>query len=492
MDFLYLYVVIMSQNQSTKIISKDKFGYSLETFRSSALASLETRPSHKENSKNIRQTNERLFGSFNAFADSNFKFSIGKLTSDFCFNKKPNCCKCPVSEICDSSESMTSLHSRNRKNIEGLTFVDMFCGAGGMSAGLVEAGYKPVFAIDNDPASIKTYIYNHRFFEGLSVAQNDVSEIERANFSAITKLHPDLIVGGPPCQGFSNANRQRLSDDPRNLLYRAFLGSLKASGAKYAILENVTGMARAAPSIIKEFEEIGYVVEFFILNAQEFGVPQNRNRLFIIAKRTSDLFKDRLFFDSFKEAIDQKKCDKSYGIRNFIEDLPPVIAKTISNSTEIESLEFGFSCWITNEVTNNKQSIIFNHRSKYLNARDLQIYSLLKPGDDTTARAIKEINPYRNRDHIFKDKFFRLHPDKPSKTVTAHMYYDTHMYIHPFQARGLTPRETARIQGFKDNFLFFGYPNEWYRQIGNAVSPTISNVLGEALKYAIGRYNEHN
>jgi len=114
---------------------------------------------------------------------------------------------------------------------------------------------------------------------------------------------------------------------------------------------------------------------------------------------------------------------------------------------------------------------------------------MLAPGEDTGAEAIRDINPYKNRDHIFKDKFYRLRPNYPSKTITAHMYYDTHMYIHPNQARGLSPREAARIQGFADDFIFFGYPNEWYRQIGNAVSPIVAKAIGSALKIADGSIN---
>ena len=125
-----------------------------------------------------------------------------------------------------------------------------------------------------------------------------------------------------------------------------------------------------------------------------------------------------------------------------------------------------------------------------MNDRDINIYKSLKPGENSTSESIKKLNPYQNRNHIFKDKFFKLQPDKPSKTITAHMYYDTHMYIHPNQARGLTPREAARIQGFKDTFIFFGYPNEWYRQIGKSVSRNVASAVGHALQYAARETND--
>ena len=131
--------------------------------------------------------------------------------------------------------------------------------------------------------------------------------------------------------------------------------------------------------------------------------------------------------------------------------------------------------------------IILNHKSKYNNDRDIQIYSILEQGEKSDAKSIQHINPYKNRDKIFKDKFYKLNFNVPSKTITAHMYYDCHMYIHPTQARGLTPREAARIQGFPDDYLFLGSPNEWYRQIGNAVSPILARYIGMKLAEILDR-----
>jgi DNA (cytosine-5)-methyltransferase 1 len=111
----------------------------------------------------------------------------------------------------------------------------------------------------------------------------------------------------------------------------------------------------------------------------------------------------------------------------------------------------------------------------------------LRPGEKSDAESIQEINPYKNRASIFRDKFDKLLADEPCKAITAHMYYDCNMYIHPYQARGLTPREAARVQGFPDDYLFLGSPNEWYRQIGNAVSPLMARVLASGLKQVLER-----
>ena len=130
---------------------------------------------------------------------------------------------------------------------------------------------------------------------------------------------------------------------------------------------------------------------------------------------------------------------------------------------------------------------LLNHRSKYNNDRDIQIYQLLRPGEKSDAESIQEINPYKSRADIFRDKCDKLLADEPCKAITAHMYYDCNMYIHPYQARGLTPREAARVQGFPDDYLFLGSPNEWYRQIGNAVSPLMARVLASGLKQVLER-----
>lgn len=467
-----------------------KFGYSLETFRLSALASLNAHTLEKSERGDPGLANQRFFGAFNAFANDQFGQALLYIASNYCHASQPNCQACPINKICDfyslqSTHCVTEEQQRSK-----LSFVDLFCGAGGLSSGFVDAGLRPVCAIDNDPAAVLTYSFNHRAFPKICVEARDISSIATANSSIIFKQQPDIIAGGPPCQGFSNANRQRLSDDPRNHLYKAFLLVLKTSGANYAVLENVPAMAKAAPSIAREFEELGFTAEFFLLNTLEFSIPQNRKRVFVIAKRKSSLFEDTRFFETLKRSIEAQKGKNRSSIRDVLRGLPAIKAKDVSNSTHIESPEFGFSCWVWGHTETKENTMIFNHRSKYLNQRDTEIYARLKHGEDTSAQSIKKLNPYKDRNHVFKDKFFKLHPDKPSKTITAHMYYDTHMYIHPYQVRGLTPREAARIQGFDDSFVFFGYPNEWYRQIGNAVSPAVAKVIGSALQDAVRNAHE--
>ena len=128
--------------------------------------------------------------------------------------------------------------------------------------------------------------------------------------------------------------------------------------------------------------------------------------------------------------------------------------------------------------------LTFNHKARYNNDRDIEIYSRLNPGDKSDDPKIADIMPYARRNGIFKDKYFKLEPDKVSKTITAHMKFDCNMYIHPTQARGLTPREAARVQSYPDDYFFRGAFTKTFMQIGNSVPP----LLGRAIAAVIREY----
>ena len=130
----------------------------------------------------------------------------------------------------------------------------------------------------------------------------------------------------------------------------------------------------------------------------------------------------------------------------------------------------------------NKPNLVFNHKARYNNERDIEIYRRLCPGDKSDDPKIADIMPYSRRNGIFRDKYFKLEPNKICKTITAHMKCDCNMYIHPSQARGLTPREAARIQSFPDNYYFRGSFTKTYMQIGNSVPPLLGRVIAAAIK----------
>ena len=365
--------------------------------------------------------------------------------------------------------------------------IDLFAGCGGLSLGMKQAGIEIVLASDYKDYAGKTY---QNFFNEDFIVE-DILVLEQNNWAKFNgfqdKVH--IIAGGPPCQGFSNANRQRIKDDPRNKLYKSFLGCINFIKPDIVLMENVRGIKNIATHILKEFHDMGYIGEFFQLNAKDFGVPQNRERIFFL------LFNEKRFDQTdkrllkFMELLEEKKSKSDpVLLKNALYGLPKLKAKTKKNSTTFESKENGFY-EIKSTKSNNylelingfKKGKIFNHMARYNNPRDIEIFSLLPQGENSLHDSIRHLMPYKTRDHIFKDKYFKLDENKVCKTITAHMSYDCNMYIHPTQARGLTPREAARVQSFPDNFEFMGSYTKWYEQIGNAVPPILAKSIGEAI-----------
>lgn len=383
-----------------------------------------------------------------------------------------------------------------KSDINNFEFVDLFCGAGGLSAGLEQSNLIPNLALDKDAPSLLSYHFNRPFLNSSQIINDDIRKVVK-EFEF--KKSP-LIVGGPPCQGFSNANKQRKENDDRNELYKFYLHTVDKTDTDIFLLENVEGILKYFDQIQQDFEEINFTLFPYRLNTRDFGFPQNRKRVFILGINNKHLKIHNELHDIFTKEIDAGKNKVSFSLWDAIFDLPQLSAKTVRNSSSLENDEWGytFGKFRSNNskysnYINSAEDIflpLLNHKSKYNNQRDIEIYSLLKPGEGSDSESIAQINPYLNRGEIFKDKFYKLRPDEPSKTITAHMYYDCHMYIHPYLSRGLTPREAARVQGFADDYLFLGSPNEWYRQIGNAVSPILARILGKALHKVLNRIYE--
>jgi DNA-methyltransferase (dcm) len=382
----------------------------------------------------------------------------------------------------------------NYRKVKNLfEFTDLFSGAGGLSLGLEQENFISKLAIDKDESALKTYHFNRPYLEKKQIINEDI----RVLIKDFTFDHTPLIVGGPPCQGFSNANKQRKKDDARNKLYKLYVQSVKQAKPDIFLLENVEGILTHIDEIKSDFNKIKYTLYPYILNTKDFGFPQHRKRAFILGinnKHKSIFHEIKSIFDN---TLKSEKNKISFSLWNAIYDMPALEAKTKRNDTYSENKLWGYTFGNFFElnspysklinINNDYEIPLLNHKSKYNNERDIEIYRLLSPGEKSNSESIKDINPYKNRDDIFKDKFFKLQPNEPCKTITAHMYYDCHMYIHPYSARGLTPREAARIQGFPDDYLFLGSPNEWYRQIGNAVSPLMARVLGKSLYNVLRR-----
>ena len=361
--------------------------------------------------------------------------------------------------------------------------VDLFAGCGGLSTGMENAGFTPWFVNEIVPQYCDTYKANHQLPEGHCYV-GDINELNNYIQDYKGFLQGiDLVCGGPPCQGFSTANRQRIIDDPRNSLYRAYLQYVRP---KFFVMENVVGMAKKLPEIKEDFSKyLGdeYVFDAKVLEAQNYGVPQNRRRLIFIGNRMG--VKPQAIFDE----IDKQKRSP-FVLRDALEGLPKLKVKKQKGKSGVENYESGLTVRDFTYTINdfyrfiNGEKVIdklYNHKNRYNNPRDLEIFRRLPQGGDSTHESIADIMPYTRRNNIFKDKYYKLEEGKICKTITSHMKYDCNMYIHPWEARGLSPREAARIQTFPDDYVFQGAQNSWYAQIGNAVPVKLAEVIGNAI-----------
>lgn len=366
------------------------------------------------------------------------------------------------------------------------TLVDLFSGSGGMSLGFVQEEFEIAFANDIDDSCIKTYIHNHPSTPHKHVIMDDIDNIIE-NITDFTRFKDvDVVIGGPPCQGFSMANRQRIKDDPRNKLYKYFIEAVSNLQPRVFVMENVKGMLNVASQVVEDFKEIGYFTSYIVINAKEYGVPQNRERIFFVGTKKDGEA------ESLLESINNNDIYKNtFLLKDALHGLPQLEASTTRNATNVYDKSGGLILPKKNNesnpyidlINNNREPyVILNGKARYNNDRDIEIYGRLKQGEDSTSQSISDIMPYTSRNHIFKDKYFKLIEDDFCKTITAHMQFDCNMYIHPTEARGLTPREAARIQSYPDNYMFLGPYTKTYMQIGNSVPPLLSKVFAIEIK----------
>ena len=366
------------------------------------------------------------------------------------------------------------------------TFIDLFAGAGGLSCGLQQAGFLPCFVNEIVPTFCNTYKANHDLADDQYYV-GDINELNKhLDEHAKYIKGATLVCGGPPCQGFSMANRQRILDDPRNQLYKAYLTFLSYVRPEFFVMENVKGMANKIEEIKSNFREFlgeEYQFDYEILKAQDYGVPQNRERLIFIGNRVGVNPKD-----IFAAIHEQKR--PAFVLRDALEGLPHLEARKEKGQKEIESELSGFTqrefvypdTDFYHFLNGDKEiNTLYNHKNRYNNDRDIEIYRRLPKAATSLHESIADIMPYGRRNDIFKDKYFKLREDQVCKTITSHMKFDCNMYIHPWESRGLSPREAARVQTFPDDYVFTGAQNLWYAQIGNAVPVKLAKAIGEGI-----------
>lgn len=400
-----------------------------------------------------------------------------------CNENRQECDLCPVCKYCNTYIE----NARKGVNRDSLKMIDLFCGAGGLSLGFTQEGFVTSLANDIQECCVDTYAHNHPETPRDHIVLGDINDVAEHLDELLEGKKIDIVIGGPPCQGFSMANRQRLIDDPRNYLYKSYMAVVKKVNPAFFVMENVKGMQSVAGEVKEDFRNIGYSVECHVLNAKDYGVPQNRERLIYIGNRigvdNEQIFKE--ISELGRRIPDHVLGDALYGLRE-------LEASRVKNATETGSQDSGYKIerndipdtndYISYINQGRQIRVVSNHKARYNNDRDIEIFGRMKPGDRSDDPKIADIMPYARRNGIFKDKYFKLEADKICKTITAHMKFDCNMYIHPTQARGLTPREAARVQSYPDDYFFRGAYTKTYMQIGNSVPPLLGRAIAQVMK----------
>lgn len=340
------------------------------------------------------------------------------------------------------------------------TAIDLFCGAGGFSLGLKMAGFTVTGAIDNDARAVETYKHNlGKIAHHADARSFDVSILQSDSSSD----SPTVVVGGPPCQGFSLQRRGSRSDE-RNGLVQVFLDTAVLLKPRFFVLENVLGLASKHGAEFQQYVQenavsFGYYCHSSTLNAADFGVPQLRRRIFIVGERADD---GKAYFRFPKPSL---HAHEYLTVRDALKGLHPPPEDGTPHPN------------------------YWNHfRETKLSKKNVERIMCVQEGGgrEQLPRHLELPCHTNNPTHRHLDTYGRLAWDKPSVTITARFDSFTRgRFGHPTEHRSLTLREGARLQSFPDSFRFFGNREEVARQIGNAVPPLLACALGEAMLQAL-------
>ncbi len=388
-----------------------------------------------------------------------------------------------------------------------LTFIDLFCGAGGFSLGLLRAGFKCLAAVDADQSAVETYRKNLLFHSTPSpvptVLTADLRHLSPEDLaSRIGTKHVDVLVGGPPCQGFSSARKadggnhgEHLKLDPRRHLFEDFLRFVDFFRPRVFVMENVMGMRSAAggkyfTEIQKTARHIGvnarglrYRVHSQIEDARLLGVPQKRRRQLIVGVRLDV----SLYMPQPTPPAPSATPNLTLG--EAIGDLPPLrsasgkLVRPYSLPRRRRHMaKYGHpaSIFLEDVLEVSLSKKLTAHVARYHSPRDLRDFKRLREGETSATaartRGVEFEFPYSRES--FLDRYTRQSRSAPCSTIVAHLAKDGLMFIHPTQNRSITPREAARIQTFPDWFILPKALSPAFRLVGNAVPPLVAEAVG--------------
>lgn len=352
------------------------------------------------------------------------------------------------------------------------TVIDLFCGCGGFSLGFKSAGFDVLLGIDNWADAIKTYSAN---FPETQVITGDIRKTNGAEILkklGIGKNDVDVIIGGPPCQGFSLSGK-RLYDDPRNTLYKSFVEIVRDIRPKMFVMENVPGLIRlfdgkVEKAVIQDFSDLGYEVRDQILYAEKYGVPQDRRRVFFVGVNKEKI-KNTAYF-VFPKPTNGPGLKPFVTCKEAISDLDFV---PVDHSLG-EVMEYRLPATNDYQKMMREGSLVLNNHSITVHTpRTREIIAMVPDGGNYLDLPV-ELQQTR-KVHI---AWTRMNSAKPCFTIDCGHNHQ----FHYKENRVPTVRESARIQSFPDTFVFVGIRTKQYKEVGNAVPVLLGKAVAEEIK----------
>lgn len=356
--------------------------------------------------------------------------------------------------------------------------IDLFSGAGGLGLGVEAAGWTIVAAADRDAYAVETHAANFRG-KAVQVDMSDDDQV-RSLIDSVRDVGIDLVVGGPPCQPFSRAGMAKIRSlvrtagrspiDARKELWQSFVKVVVDLKPRAVIMENVPDMAigddlAVVRTIADILEHAGYIVDYRLLDAWKYGVPQHRKR-FILQARLD------------QAPIWPSRLEGRPSVRDAIGDLPDLNGSIGDRELPYDGQPMTD---LARQLRDHSSTVIHDHMTRPVREDDYEAFSLM---NSSTLYSDLPEHLRRYRSDTFTDKYKRLDWDDLSRTITAHIAKDGYWYIHPSEHRTLTVREAARLQTFPDSFRFAGTRSEAFRQIGNAVPPQLGRLVAECAQLA--------
>jgi DNA (cytosine-5)-methyltransferase 1 len=408
-------------------------------------------------------------------------------------------------KLVSPSKTVTARHGKTENSLMPLSTIDLFCGAGGITEGFRQAGYRCLYGNDCMPEAVETFCFNHPEAWGDARDIEDVDPAEVRKRLGIGKGYLDVLAGGPPCQGFSINAPERFLHDPRNKLFKDYVRFLEEFEPKTFLFENVPGLlslgdGKVFRRILSEFEGLGYHVIDKILFAAHYGVPQERWRLILLGSRIGEIAPPkpthyatgRANFRGGNTMIfrltesDKERLLPAVTVAEAIGDLPRL---EMGDGTEVVRYADEPVSEYARAIR-NPEGITFNHFAAKLSKQNAERMKHVKPGGswrDIPHRLLpKGMQRARKSDHT--KRYGRLHNNRLAGTVMTKCDPHWGTVFLPDQERSLTVREAARFQSFPDTYKFLGPRVSQYEQVGNAVPVLMAKAIALQIRAHLEEY----